>query len=510
MTDSSCSRTYPTLPEDVLILIAQQLKRYDLEGLREMSCASRQVRSLCLPILFEHVRMIYSSRRGSPYPPEAARPYVKRLSCPVVHKTPPEEFYRTYLRVLPNLSHVQFEGMPGGMTSTLMDICLENVTSLDMAYEARWTVASSAAHMFPYTVNNPLVRFSLASHCFRELVSYMDGIDLDDEYALESRLLARLVCDMHATAESLSLPMETAPWSHMVELPWPRIQSFALYGRYSSLNQASVLSTLLSRMSTLHTLRIQAAQLSHLSRTPLLGLSASSAAPGFPQLRSLTVAYPNLNPDDAIFSLKTPHLTRLSLRDEPRYYLYLRNKNLVMSSFAAPILKASECLAILRKKGAPLLSSLEVVYEVDAGEDELLQYISSAYLYLARLEVHRYRGGNDSYDPFISLATTFANITSLKTLHLNIDCDQIPPINCHSDEKYSSWSKFIYNQAQEVLSIMQTCPRFEYVAFLDPRRQFATWIEYRPAWYPGERVDMDVIGTQRPDCDWSPYVPLRG
>lgn len=86
----------------------------------------------------------------------------------------------------------------------------------------------------------------------------------------------------------------------------------------------------------------------------------------------------------------------------------------------------------------------------------------------------------------------------MKTLHLNIDCAQIPPVHCNDEERYELWSEFIDDRVQEVLSIMQTCPRFEYVAFLDPRRQFATWVEYRPAWYPGERIDMDVIGTQRP------------
>ncbi|KAH9903480.1 hypothetical protein C8Q73DRAFT_54775 [Cubamyces lactineus] len=469
-----------------------------------MSCASQHIRLLCLPILFEHVRMIYASRRGSPYPPAMTGAYAKRLSCHAVHKMPSEDFYRTYFHLLPKLNHVRFKGMPDGPSPTLMDICFENVTSLDIAYQARWRVASST-QMVPYTARNPLVNFSLASHCFRELLSSLNETDLDNEYALESRFLAKLVCDMHAAAESLSLPMETAPLSHMVELPWPRIRSFALLGRYSSLGQASALSTLLSHMPTLHTLRIQAAQLSPLSRSLLLGSRAGSSASEFPELRSLTVAYPN--PDDVIFSLNTPHLTHLSLRDEPRYYLYLRNKNLVPSIFAAPILRASECLAILRKKDAPLLSSLEVVYQADAGEDELLRHISSAYVNLAHLEVHRYRpASDDCCDPSISLPTTFTNITSLKTLHLNLDCAQIPPVHCDDEEEYDSWSEFIDNRAQEVLSIMRTCPRFEYVAFLDPRRRFATWIEYRPAWFPGELVDVDLWGSQRADIDWAPYT----
>lgn len=205
---------------------------------------------------------------------------------------------------------------------------------------------------------------------------------------------------MHAAAELLSLPMETALLSRVVELTWPRIHSFALHGRYLSPGQASVVPTLLSRMSTWQTLRIQAAQSFALSRTRILDSSATPPVAGFPQLRSLTVAYPD--PDDVLFPLQTPHLTHLSLRDEPRFYLYLRKKELVLSPFASPILKASECLAILRRKNVPLLSSLEVVCEADTGEAELLRYISSAYAYLAQLELHRYRMSDDDREPYVS------------------------------------------------------------------------------------------------------------
>ncbi|KAI0323211.1 hypothetical protein GY45DRAFT_1264999, partial [Cubamyces sp. BRFM 1775] len=205
--------------------------------------------------------------------------------------------------------------------------------------------------------------------------------------------------------------------------------------------------------------------------------------------------YPN--PDDVMFSLKTPCLTHLSLRDEPRYYLYLRNEESVLSSFTAPILKASKCLAILRKMDAPLLSSLELVYEGNAGEAELLRHMPTAYPCLTQLELHKHRASDDDCDPYVSLATTLSSMTTLRTLHLNLDCAQIPPVHCNDEEKYDVWSEFLDNQAQEVLSIMRTCPCFEYVAFLDPRRQFATWIEYRPAWYPRELVDVDFLGIQR-------------
>ncbi|KAI0664093.1 hypothetical protein C8Q70DRAFT_945373 [Cubamyces menziesii] len=403
-----CCQRPQTLPDDILILIARELKRAPhLDGLRNMSCISRRLRLLCLPILFEHSYMQYPSIMGTLDPPEAIRPYVQRLLCRQVYtKTPSDDFYKSYLGFFPNLKHVRFEGMPEGISPSIMDICLEKVTSLDVAYEARWkaTTPINQTLRTPYSVVNQLSHFSLASHCFRELVSHLGRVDLEAEYALESRCLAKLVCDMHSTAELLSLPMETAPLRQMLELPWPRIRSFALHGRHLTLDQASALPAVLSHMPSLRTLRVQAAQPSSLSRNPILGISCTTLAVELRELRSLTVAYPN--PDDPIFSLKTPHLTHLSLRDEPRYYFHLRNTELIPSSIAAPILKASECLTILRKKDVPLLTSLEVVYEADAEEDELLRHISSAYPNLAQLELHRYRASDcdcsDDRDPYVS------------------------------------------------------------------------------------------------------------
>ena len=113
----------------------------------------------------------------------------RRLLCSTVYDTRPEELYyhRTYFHLLPNLTHVRFEAMPEGLSPMLMDACFEQITSLDIAYGARWRVSSSTAQQAPYTTRNPLTRFTLASHCFRELVSRLYKIDLNDEYALGSR-----------------------------------------------------------------------------------------------------------------------------------------------------------------------------------------------------------------------------------------------------------------------------------------------------------------------------------
>ena len=270
------------------------------------------------------------------------------------------------------------------------------MTSLDIDYSARWRSTSEMDQTPIYTSRNLLRHFSLKTHCFRELLSSLRRYDLEAEYKVESRYLAQLVCGMHKTAESVSIPMETAPLLRMAELSWPRIQTLALHGRYITPGQPALLQSVLTRMPSLRSLRVQVAQLPAFSRprilNPLVSLDLA-------ELRSLTIAYPD--PDDAIFSLKTPHLTHLSLRDEPRYYFYLRNRDFLPSSAVAPILGASECLAILQRMDVPLLSSLELVYEADAGEHELLHHVSTSYPDLAQLELHRYRANDIDVVPYV-------------------------------------------------------------------------------------------------------------
>ncbi|KAJ8475447.1 hypothetical protein ONZ51_g6561 [Trametes cubensis] len=252
----------------------------------------------------------------------------------------------------------------------------------------------------------------------------------------------------------------------MAELSWPRIQTLALHGRYITPGQPALLQSVLTRMPSLRSLRVQVAQLPAFSRPRLLNPLVSL---DFAELRSLTIAYPD--PDDAIFSLKTPHLTHLSLRDEPRYYFYLRNRDFLPSSAVAPILGASECLAILRRMDVPLLSSLELVYEADAGEHELLHHVSTSYPNLAQLELHRYRANDIDVVPYMSITSTLSKIRSLQALHLNLDWAVMPPVHCKDDAMINSWVIFMHERAQEVLSILQSCPKFEYVAFLHPRLQ---------------------------------------
>lgn len=136
-----------------------------------------------------------------------------------------------------------------------------------------------------------------------------------------------------------------------------------------------------------------------LSRAPILSRrSTPDSDVDLTELELLTIAYPD--PDDAIFSVSALNITHLSLRAWPRYYFY-QDVVGVVNRWAAPLLTASECLHILKRMSLHHLTNLELAYRVDPLDDALLRYIASSYPKFTRLELHRYRSGEEL--PYVRL-----------------------------------------------------------------------------------------------------------
>ncbi|KAI0372404.1 hypothetical protein BV20DRAFT_69502 [Pilatotrama ljubarskyi] len=287
---------------------------------------------------------------------------------------------------------------------------------------------------------------------------------------------------MHGTAEYLALPTECAPLAAMSALSWQRLRHLFLHGRYpigvrdeNGLEPTSVLRDLLRRTPGLRTLSIRNAQSLESFRAPILG-PASVPPVHLAELRSLTVAYPD--PEDSIFDINAPNLTYLSLRDEPRYYFTRRTHE--------PILRSSQCLRILRRMDSPLLESLEVVYEADGTDGDLLRHICTAYPRLARLELHRYR--LDQYEDvaYITVAEHLGSIRTPQSARLNLDYPETAYGSTRDDpEQTANWLHVRDRRSKEVLTILEAaCPKFECLGVLDPKEQCHAWVEYRPSWHP--------------------------
>ncbi|KAI0372402.1 hypothetical protein BV20DRAFT_939713 [Pilatotrama ljubarskyi] len=388
------------------------------------------------------------------------------------------------LSVLPHLRHMHFYAVPFGIPWRMIKLCLTlpNIDSVDIDLSA---TCSAKTAPFPDEKDDPapnaLTYFAYRTYAFREQLRRSGHEGFEGQYVLERNNLSRLVCGMHGTAQYLALPMESAPLAAMSELSWPRIHHLFLRGRYSASHEAIALPRLLRCMPSLRTLCIQAAQPPELFRAPVLGRSRTPPV-NLADLRSLIMAYPDA--EDSIFDINAPNLTCISLRDEPRYYFTGRTHE--------PILKSSECLRILQRMESPLLESLEVVYEADDADGDLLRHICTAYTRLARLELHRYRPDQDDDVPYIAIATQLSSIRTLQSAHLNLDFRERPPINCSDDAKVMSWFSLLLSRSDEILAILEAaCPKFERLGALDPRRNCCTWVEFRPSWYAGQKFNAD-------------------
>ncbi|KAH9847740.1 hypothetical protein C2E23DRAFT_786971 [Lenzites betulinus] len=490
---------------DVLSCILKQvavLSRHGHPGsIKAVSMTCRRMRSYCAPLLF-HTYLLRSSHKVK-IPPEGVRPYVRHVRCitlfyPIrdlyvcgyfhpddglmgnryVVTDDPSQFGME-LDFLPALETVTFVSAAGGVPWYAIKKCLEHptVTSISIGANSTWMCAPPPTPSDIPPHGSRLTHLSYTPSQWRETESVLYKTDLRPIYALESSYLRALVLPMSRTAESLTLPAETAPLSEMANMDWPRLHTLSLVGRYTDPDQCRFIPLMLLRMPNLRTLSIKVMQCEGMWRPPLLKDLPETIL----RLRSLKVSYPA--PDDPIFSCIGDGLTSLSLRDSPRHYFKGRYRSDVLPAIF-PILNASECLGILKRISAPRLLLLEIVYQADAAEDELLQYLPGAFPRLRELALHRYRAQPEDSVPYLHIARTLTAIKHLRMLYLNLDINGTPtsPAWILEDfEEDNPWSDLRDEWGLEIAKVLQpSLKSFEYVALLLHYRYEGHWAHYRP------------------------------
>ena len=302
------------------------------------------------------------------------------------------------LDCFPALRSVSFQCTLKLSHMDLMKKCLANnsILSVEFTPAVRWAGGHPDPRVdSPYPPNISITQLKHAPSVWRETVSEMERRNMSAEIAIESQCLALITLGIAPTAETLELPMESAPVARMSELAWPRLREISLIGRYYLRSQSTTLPRLLSRMPGLRKLAICVAQplALRLARAPILGHDPPMRV-DLPELRTLILAYPD--PKDAIFSISATNISHLSLRDWPRYYFH---QDLLsqydLERWASQLLSSSECLRILPRMSLHYLEKLELVYQADHADEALLRYIASTFPRLAHLELHRYRNGGE-------------------------------------------------------------------------------------------------------------------
>lgn len=325
---------------------------------------------------------------------EAGEPMPIADFCDIPPAQPP---FGLELDYLPAVRSIAFHEALGGVPWSAIMRCLAHPTIMAISFDkgSMWRCVPPPTVLDLPLRNCRLIELSYTPPEWRETERVVRRTDLHRTYALESSYLHALVLAISDTVESLTLPVETAPLLEMAAMDWPRLHTLSLVGRYTHPEQCRAIALLLPRAPHLRSLSIKVMQAEGMRRPALLKTPPDTSY----NLRSLTVSYPD--PNDPIFSYIGDGLTHLSLRDSPRHYFKSRYSPRCLPA-AFPILAASECLAILKRISAPRLTALELVYEADGAEEELLRRLPRVFPLLQDVELHRYKASPEDDVPYVS------------------------------------------------------------------------------------------------------------
>ncbi len=303
------------------------------------------------------------------------------------------------LDYLPNICSITFDQAVGRVPISVLVRCLNHsLVSLSFTNTSRspvephtWLPPGPAIS----ALSNTLERLSYPTYPWKATRAFGNSTDIEQETGFDLRYIGPIVLGMHLSAKSLALPVDAIPLAAMSKLPWPNLRDLSLTGRYLNESHARDLQRLLRLLNSPRSISVLVAQPLDCARAPVCGRRSTSTAIDTSQLRSLSIAYPD--PEDPIVSEPCTSLLRLALRDYPRYYLRdspLHVKD--MKGLATPILSSSECLRILPRMAALSLEHLELVYESDKAEEELLLHVASSYPRLHAIQIHQYRTSRGS------------------------------------------------------------------------------------------------------------------
>ena len=218
--------------------------------------------------------------------------------------------------------------------------------------------------------------------------------------SVEKDALSLVLAKIHRTLATLSLPSEPAPISLMSSVDWPNLRELKLRGvRWPQPSTPLVL--LFANMPRLQSLVLEL-------RIPDDGDPQAVWPPGlprgtqfpWPELEELTVANPH--PADQLFAHMPPSLRKLALPSCPRKcveeWLWLCEDLYPLLPHTFYSLKASDLLGVLERTGRSTsrLERLEIEYDADERESDLLRYLAAAFPSLSSLTLYRYRRSNET------------------------------------------------------------------------------------------------------------------
>ncbi|RPD62204.1 hypothetical protein L227DRAFT_28983 [Lentinus tigrinus ALCF2SS1-6] len=303
-----------------------------------------------------------------------------------------------------------------------------------------------------------------------------------------SQALSTILRRLAPSLSTLRLPSIYAPFDTLIETHWPLLRELTIQGEHQSDTPSSPFIALsFVNMPNLRALNLE------LTHRGILWPVGHAAPFPWPVLEHLTLSHPS--PDDYIFSHLPPSIRSLSLHSWPTqsYDNYRKNGQMSMSAWQrlrkAPPLPSSTMLRVLRACSdvAGHLACLHVEYLVDADEDALLQFITSAFPSLTELEVHRARPEDTSAEPSWKLETlgsACAALKQLRSLYVHADLRDYPDAiriprraRYFVDEQHEWYATNKLLDEATALACM-LAPSVRTIAFLTPDNAWPRWAIY--------------------------------
>ncbi|KAI0327876.1 hypothetical protein GY45DRAFT_1078847 [Cubamyces sp. BRFM 1775] len=299
----------------------------------------------------------------------------------------------------------------------------------------------------------------------------------------EWSVLEFVTTQMSSSLVRLTLPVGVISFSAISRTCWPNLRELNLEGDCELGHGQTVdIGAVLSGMPFLRSLRVSLPQGSKSHRVVM---QRARQVASFPcqDLEDLTVSFPD--PDDVVYSQLPPTLRRLALRCTPRHYNHryrFEQKTLMQLGLRSPILTAFELLSVLRRCRSELLQELELEYEEDERDEELLTNISTYFPALRILTLYRYRRRDSEVDlSAVELAQALSPLRSLRMLRLHLDHSNAPhPLSAYMpDVPPGAWCRHAELLTKTAYTLAARLASLEFVCMLSRKRWSNRWLPYR-------------------------------
>ncbi|KAH9896075.1 hypothetical protein C8Q73DRAFT_690757 [Cubamyces lactineus] len=475
------------IPQDILEEIVQVLATMPNRYLKFFSLTCKRIRRLCKPHLFQTMRLSCESKilPGKVYHDTGdVWRHIRELTIygswnarflgPLVKNHGVASVLEDFLSRLSRLNTLNLIGSVAGIPSDVANMLLSISTLsrfiLEVKLDCLHPTLPRGARLPTMTFTSfeyMVPRYSVSTPSFNGGASIL-------QLVLEQR---------SSSLVHLTLPIGIISSSTLACLRWPRLRELNLQGDCDLGQGAPVaIDAILSGMPYLRSLSVLLPQGPNSRRLSLWPLQRDAPFP-CQELESLAVSY--ADPQDSAYSQLPATLRRLSLRCTPRHYVRryrFEEKTLIHLGLQSPILTASEVLSILRQCRSERLWELELEYEEDERDKELLASISAYFPALAVLTLYRYRRRDHSIDASaIEMAQALAPLKRLRILRLHLDFANAPhPLMCYmTNVQPGTWAAYDNTLTSTAGTFVAHVESLQLVCMLFRERRTNKWRPYK-------------------------------